>query len=363
MPGLSAARFCFTHRIRISNKKLYLVKGKSMTQQQVNIAQILYEAYPHSDLLPIDPGWDCCDLSALLKRVTTNDIGDGLFRFMVVEIVEGGESTLDGAIRVMERAKKDVVAVLQALRTAHICQHQPTYFIGTTEDLLDACKTLLSYTSDLLYRLDNQVNLDEIEEIRQAKSAIAQYIPADTPVQSQQGRMILKEQSADCPKVTIPIQLVCENGQLWIQPKGYGEKCAEDSEGFPIGIEIWQGKLRLIIFDNINSEDPQIINLENAKESCRIEDSQEGNCSSYCAAAEYLTAEGRKIFTGHMNGGLWNARCMDACILSKKKNDKAAYEFLLKYGDQYAQAISGEQKDVWQKIKESAATMLNHATP
>lgn len=334
-----------------------------MTQQQINLAQILYEAYPHSDLLPIDPGWDCHDLAALLERVTSQDIGDGLFRFMVVEIVEGGESTLDGAIRVMERAKKDVVAVLQALITAHICQNQPTYFIGTTEDLVDACKTLLSYTSDLLYRLDNQVNLDEIEEIRQAKAAIAQYVPADIPVQSQQGKMILKEQSADLPQVTIPIHLVCENGQLWIQPKGYGEKCAENGEGFPIGIEIWQGKLRLIAFDDINSEDPRIINLENAKESCRIEGSQEGNSPSYCAAAEYLEAEGRKIFTGHMNGGLWNARCMDACILSKKQNDKTAYEFLLKYGNQYAQGLPDEHKSVWQTIKNSAAAMLNPAMP
>ncbi|MBM4103160.1 MAG: hypothetical protein FJ263_03795 [Planctomycetes bacterium] len=331
-----------------------------MTQQQVNIAQIIYEAYPHSDLLPIDPGWDCCDLAALLERVTTNDIGDGLFRFMVVEIVEGGEGTLDGAIRVMERAKQDVAAVLQALRNAQICQNQPSYFLGTTEDLLDTCKTLVSYTSDLLYRLDNQVNLDEIEEIRQAKSAIAQYFPADASVQ--EGRMILKEQSADCPKVTIPIQLVCENGQLWIHPQGYGEKCAEDGDGFPIGIEIWEDKLRLIVFNDINSEDPQIINLENAKESCRIEESQE-DCSRYCAVAEYIAEHGRKIFTGHMNGGLWNGRCMDACILSKKKNDKAAYEFLLKFGDQYAQAISDEQKDVWQIIKENAAGMLNPATP
>ncbi|MHB9068777.1 MAG: hypothetical protein ACYC54_00245 [Sedimentisphaerales bacterium] len=332
-----------------------------MTQQQVNIAKIIYEAYPHSDLLPIDPGWDCCDLAALLERVTTNDIGDGLFRFMVVEIVEGGESTLVGAIRVMERAKQDVVAVLQALRNAQICQNQPSYFFGTTEDLLDTCKTLVSYTSDLVYRLDNQVNLDEIEEIRQAKAAIAQYVPTDTPVQK--GRMILKEQSADCPQVTIPIQLVCENGQLWIQPKGHGEKCAQDGQGFPVGLEIWEGKLRLIVFNDINSEDPQIISLENAKESCRIEDSQEGNCSSYCAAAEYLAAEGRKIFTGHMNGGLWNARCMDACILSRKQNNKVAYEFLIKYGDQYAQAIPDEQKEIWQQIKESATAMLNPAIP
>jgi hypothetical protein len=34
---------------------------------------------------------------------------------MVVEIVEGGEGTLNGAIRVLEQARSDVEAVLQAL--------------------------------------------------------------------------------------------------------------------------------------------------------------------------------------------------------------------------------------------------------
>ena len=43
---------------------------------------------------------------------------DGLFSYMVVEIVEGGESTLAGAIRVLEQTKADAEAVLQALRDA-----------------------------------------------------------------------------------------------------------------------------------------------------------------------------------------------------------------------------------------------------
>ena len=331
-----------------------------MNQETTNIARILYEAYPHSDLLPIDPGWDCCDLAALLERVTTHNIGDGLFRFMVVEIIEGGEGTLDGAIRVMERAKQDIVAVLQALQNAHICQSQQDYFLGTAEDLLDALKTVVSYTSELLYRMDNQVTLDEIEEIRQAKAAIAQYVPIKTSTQSQRGRIVLTEQSADYPSITIPVHLVCENGQLWIQPQGYGEKCTEDGEGSPVGMEIWQSRLRLVVFDDINCEDPKIIDLENAKESCRIEDSPEDS-TCYCVATEYITAEGRKIFTGPMNGGLWNARCMDACILAKKKSEKTAYEFLIRYGDQYAQGLSIDQKDAWQKIKSNAATLVNPA--
>ena len=80
-----------------------------------NIARIVYDSYPHSDLLPIDPATDCHDLAALMHRVWGDDIGDSLFRFLVVEIVEGGEGTLSGAIRVVRRARDDVQAVLQGL--------------------------------------------------------------------------------------------------------------------------------------------------------------------------------------------------------------------------------------------------------
>jgi hypothetical protein len=80
-----------------------------------NLARIIYEAYPDSDLLPIDPQRDCRSLDDLLERVTTQDIGDTLFKFIVLEIVEGGEGTLEGAIRVLKRARKDADAVLHAL--------------------------------------------------------------------------------------------------------------------------------------------------------------------------------------------------------------------------------------------------------
>ena len=81
-----------------------------------NIARIVYDAYPQSDLLPIDPDKDCTSLQRLLAKVSTEDIGDGLFRFLIIEIVECGESTLNGAIRVVRQARNDVDAVLQALR-------------------------------------------------------------------------------------------------------------------------------------------------------------------------------------------------------------------------------------------------------
>lgn len=88
------------------------------SKERINIARIVYDAYPHADLLPIDVERDCRSLQDLLARVTAENIGDGLFTFMVVEIIEGGESTLNGAIRVLEQARANVEAVLEALRDA-----------------------------------------------------------------------------------------------------------------------------------------------------------------------------------------------------------------------------------------------------
>ena len=80
---------------------------------------------------------------------------------------------------------------------------------------------------------------------------------------------IIKEQCPDSAPIEIKVNILSEGGQIWIQPQGYGEKCAMDNEGWPVGIEIWQGRLRLIMFDDINREDPQIIDLEKAIETAR----------------------------------------------------------------------------------------------
>jgi hypothetical protein len=50
-----------------------------------------------------------------------------------------------------------------------------TGIVRSAADLLEACKVLTSYTMDLLYRLDNQINLSDVEEIQQAKYAVAKY--------------------------------------------------------------------------------------------------------------------------------------------------------------------------------------------
>lgn len=142
-----------------------------------------------------------------------------------------------------------------------------TKLSGSAADLLEACKALTSYTSDLLFKLDNQVNLSEIEEIQQAKGAIAKYMPVD--MMPGQFRVTLQEQSPGLDPKTLMLHLLAQDGQLWIRPQGYGEKCIEDGGGSPVGMEIWEDRLRVVIFDDINSEDPKIIDMENAKETAR----------------------------------------------------------------------------------------------
>jgi hypothetical protein len=83
--------------------------------------------------------------------------------------------------------------------------------------------------------------------------------------------------------------------------------------------------------------------------------------ADYESAAQYLADNGDRIFTGPMKGGLWNGRCLDACIMSKKQGDKVAYEFLIKFGDQYASSLSDDEKRKWQEIKDHAAGLLKNS--
>ncbi len=81
----------------------------------------------------------------------------------------------------------------------------------------------------------------------------------------------LHEQSGDAPKRAIKVNFLSESGKLWIQPEGYGDKTSAKGCGYPIALEVWEGRLRLIVFDDIHCEDPQIIDLEKAREGCRNE--------------------------------------------------------------------------------------------
>ena len=71
-------------------------------------------------------------------------------------------------------------------------------------------------------------------------------------------------------KKEVPVKVVIENGNLFIYPEGYGDCCSENGNGCPVMLEVWEGKLRLIVWSDINNDDPEeIISLEGAKEELR----------------------------------------------------------------------------------------------
>jgi hypothetical protein len=96
-----------------------------------------------------------------------------------------------------------------------------------------------------------------------------------------------------------------------------------------------------------------------SKDSAERNDNDE--TADYEPAAQYLADNGDRIFTGPMIGGLWNGRCLDACIMSKKQGDRVAYEFLIKFGDQYVSSLSDDEKRKWQEIKDHAAGLLKNS--
>ena len=88
----------------------------------MNLAQIVYNAYPGSDLLPIDPNEHLASLDMLRKYVTSSEYsGDTLFRFIVNELwetIDPVRPSLRDGLRALERAQSDLRAVINAVDNA-----------------------------------------------------------------------------------------------------------------------------------------------------------------------------------------------------------------------------------------------------
>jgi len=76
---------------------------------------------------------------------------------------------------------------------------------------------------------------------------------------------------------SVQVNVECStHGTLLVSPKGFGDCCSLDGHGTPIGIEVWEGELRVIIWADINQEDPtHIIPLTGALESRRKDEDQD----------------------------------------------------------------------------------------
>jgi hypothetical protein len=55
-----------------------------------------------------------------------------------------------------------------------------------------------------------------------------------------------------------------------VRAEGYGEKAAADGEGSILAVEVYEGRLRLLVFSDIETEGPtHVIDLEGAREDRR----------------------------------------------------------------------------------------------
>jgi len=59
------------------------------------------------------------------------------------------------------------------------------------------------------------------------------------------------------------------SGALAIKPRGYGDYCSTRNYGIPIFLEVWEGRLQLVVCPDINVESPTLIDMEGAKEENR----------------------------------------------------------------------------------------------
>ena len=79
--------------------------------------------------------------------------------------------------------------------------------------------------------------------------------------------------SDGAPKQTgsLKVRVTADSSTVSIFPAGYGDFGSADGHGCPIFLELYEGRLRLIVFADINEQDPTIIDLEAAREDRRIE--------------------------------------------------------------------------------------------
>jgi len=89
-------------------------------------------------------------------------------------------------------------------------------------------------------------------------------------MKEQEAEFILKDNNSDFDN-QLNVKIKMDGSFLAIQPQGYGEPTSEDGSGYPILMEIYEGRLRLIVWDDINCQDPKIIDLEKSKETLRKE--------------------------------------------------------------------------------------------
>lgn len=82
---------------------------------------------------------------------------------------------------------------------------------------------------------------------------------------------VIVDQSGTDDKIKLTVSIM-KHGMI-VYAEGYGDKCSEAPHGSPLVVELYEGKLRAIIWSDINQEDPtHIIDLSGAMESKRVKE-------------------------------------------------------------------------------------------
>ena len=69
---------------------------------------------------------------------------------------------------------------------------------------------------------------------------------------------------------TLQVRVTCNDSAISIFPDGYGDFGSAPGHGCPVFLELYKGRLRLIVFPDINDQEPTIIDLEAARDEHHI---------------------------------------------------------------------------------------------
>tara|TARA_Y100000310_G_scaffold111606_1_gene109989 strand:- start:4191 stop:4475 length:285 start_codon:yes stop_codon:yes gene_type:complete len=78
---------------------------------------------------------------------------------------------------------------------------------------------------------------------------------------------LVDSQSDD--NASLDVAIIAGPDGICLNVKGYGEQSSELDTARPIIIEFYEGKLQILAWTDINEGDPQIIDMEGARESKR----------------------------------------------------------------------------------------------
>ena len=69
---------------------------------------------------------------------------------------------------------------------------------------------------------------------------------------------------------SLQVRVTGNQSAISIFPEGYGDFGSAPGHGCPVFLEFYKGRLRLIVFPDINDQEPTIIDLEGAREEQHV---------------------------------------------------------------------------------------------